>query len=99
MPARLLMRLFIAVSVVAVLGGLTFVYVRPPRACASRATACRTSRRRWRIRRPARRFRWSGWCSITREAEDDWTSQTIAQLLMFCVAFGTMALAFFSDSL
>ena len=25
--------------------------------------------------------------------------QTIAQLLMFCVAFGAMALAFFSDSL
>lgn len=25
--------------------------------------------------------------------------QTIAQLAMFCVAFGVMALAFFSDSL
>jgi hypothetical protein len=30
MLARLLMRLFIAVSVAAVLGGLTFVYVKPP---------------------------------------------------------------------
>ncbi len=30
MAARLLMRLFIAVSVAAVLGGLTFVYVKPP---------------------------------------------------------------------
>lgn len=30
MPARLLMRLFIAASVLAVLGGLTFVYVWPP---------------------------------------------------------------------
>ena len=25
--------------------------------------------------------------------------QTIAQLILFCVAFGAMALAFFSDSL
>lgn len=30
MLARILMRLFIAVSVLAVLGGLTFVYVKPP---------------------------------------------------------------------
>jgi hypothetical protein len=30
MLARLLMRLFVAVSVLAVLGGLTFVYVKPP---------------------------------------------------------------------
>ena len=30
MPARLLMRVFIAASVAAVLGGLTFVYVWPP---------------------------------------------------------------------
>lgn len=30
MFARIAMRLFIAVSVAAVLGGLTFVYVKPP---------------------------------------------------------------------
>ena len=30
MLARIAMRLFIAVSVAAVLGGLTFVYVKPP---------------------------------------------------------------------
>ncbi|MEZ5618192.1 MAG: hypothetical protein R3E40_07940 [Rhodocyclaceae bacterium] len=30
MAARILMRFLIAVSVVAVLGGLTFVYVKPP---------------------------------------------------------------------
>ena len=30
MLARLLMRLFIAASVVTVLGGLTYVYVKPP---------------------------------------------------------------------
>ncbi|MBK6629755.1 MAG: hypothetical protein IPG33_01235 [Betaproteobacteria bacterium] len=30
MAARLLMRFFIAISVVAVLGGLTYVYVKPP---------------------------------------------------------------------
>lgn len=30
MLARLLMRIFVAVSVAAVLGGLTFVYVWPP---------------------------------------------------------------------
>jgi hypothetical protein len=30
MAARLLMRFFIAVSVIAVLAGLTYVYVKPP---------------------------------------------------------------------
>ncbi|GAB1412587.1 hypothetical protein MASR1M97_13230 [Candidatus Desulfobacillus denitrificans] len=100
MLLRLLMHLFIAASVVAVVGGLGYVYVKPPAGMHVTsegvpyllAAGGAPGDRRGNSARAAG-------AALQGRRQMNLDLQTIAQLIMFCVAFGAMALAFFSDSL
>ncbi|MCZ7653598.1 MAG: hypothetical protein M5R42_03905 [Rhodocyclaceae bacterium] len=98
MAARILMRFLIAVSVVAVLGA----DFRPRQAAAEHEGDARRRAASVAAGGASRHGRGdsagaAGAALQGRRTLMDF--ETIAQLVMFCVAFGMMALAFFSDSL